>query len=54
MSSTPKNNCFACDTGIMTKPENVHSYDFIEEGYVPNHCVECGIYISMCKIQKEK
>jgi len=61
MTSTPKNNCFACDTGLMVKPEEIHSYDFIEEGYVPNHCIECGIcsdsrdsYIQMCKIQNQR
>lgn len=36
-------NCFDCKDGLMVKPDVIHSYDFIEDGYVPNHCDRCGI-----------
>ena len=60
MRRTPEidypHNCFACNIGKMVKPEIIHSIDYIEEGYVPSHCVECGIcsdsysgYIQICK-----
>ena len=36
-------SCFDCDIGVMVKPSKIHSYDYIEDGYVPSHCNECGI-----------
>ena len=54
-------SCFACSDGVLIKPYPIHSYHYVEEGYVPRNCNCCGlysdqrhIYRKICKLQNIK